>query len=151
MYAALFVIAQLVTHTSPAPSQIVLDGCGNVSAARVAELERMSAESPRLRAALDDLLGREDGPVCLMESRLLVTLHRSERAVTLVERALLDGLRAEQPHVAARASQLASEIRVFDPAAYDDLMRRAGAKGGAWNAFSHGPDPREPARVSTSR
>lgn len=150
MYAALFVIAQLVSHTSPAPSQVVLDGCGNASAARVAELARMPAESPRLRIALEDLLAREDGPVCLMESRVLVALHRSGRAHDVVERALLAGLRAKARHVSARAAELAAEIRVFAPAAYDDLMRRAGAKGGAWGAFTHGPDPREPARVTTA-
>lgn len=150
MYAALFVIAQLVSNTSPAPSQVVLDGCGNASAARVAELARTPAESPRVHGLLELLLTREDGATCLMESRVLVTLHRSGRAHDLVERALLTGLRAKARHVSTRAAELASEIRVFDPAAYDGLMRRAGARGGAWGAFSHGPDPREPERVTVA-
>ena len=151
MYAALLVIAHVVSNTATAPTQVVLDGCNTASADRVAELARMSPEHPRARVMLAALLDREDGIACLMESESLVSLHRFGGLQDLVERALLGGLRSARPHIAARAGDLSRRLRDLDPSAYDELLRRAGKKGGDWQSFSHGPDPRAPAIVTVAR
>lgn len=151
MYAALIVIAQLLSNTATAPTQVVLDGCNTASAERVAELARLAPELPRARVTLAALLDAADGIACLMESESLVSLHRFGGLQDLVERALLGGLRSDRPHIAARAGDLARRLRDLDPSAYDELLRRAGKTGGAWHAFSHGPDPRKPAIITVAR
>jgi hypothetical protein len=122
MYAALFIVAQLVT--TPAPRQTVLDGCNTMSAIRAAEIRLMAPEHPRTKVLLDEILREPDGAVCLLESDVLVDLHRVRAHGDLVARALADGLSPARPHVAWRAHEVIGRIGRVDPGGFAELVRR---------------------------
>lgn len=140
MYAALAFVAHVIAAT-PAPTQVVLEGCNTASAIRVAEIRLTSPEDVRMRSLLDLALRHDDAATCLVESDVLVDIHKAGHDKDLVMKALDRGL-ASAPHVAARAGEVAAKIRVFDPAAYDELVRKGDKTSG--EAMSA---PREVAHV----
>ena len=139
MLATLVVFAQL--FTAPAPIDMVIDGCNTATAAKVAQV-RATHEQRNVRLLFQSVLAAKDGTTCLVESPVLIELHKTGKNQDLVQQALLGAMRSKNTFVVRRAHVLAIKLRDIDPSAYDTLLRRATQDPlNAWNAM---PTPREP-------
>lgn len=145
MFAALFIVSTLTAHTAPAPTQTVLAGCSTASAIRAAEIRLTAPDATNMRDLLGDILAERDGAACLLESDVLVSLYRSGANKDLVGSALAIGLASDDAAVSRRADAVAGQVRDFDPAGYDDVLRKIDGKRGSWRSFGTGPAPRVPA------
>lgn len=130
MHTVLIVLASLISNSTPAPAAVltpgpmVLDGCNTQSAIRTAEIRLMPIDHPRTRELLDELLDKPDGAICLMESNVLVDLHRAKNNGALVARALAANLSSGKPHLVARAQELVAAIGRSEPSGFGKLLRR---------------------------
>ena len=141
MHAALIVLASLFTDVTPPPTELVLAGCTTSSAIRAAEIRLTSPHDARMPVLLDELLRNSDGALCLLESEVLVQLHQSGRARELVTQAFVAGLNVQDAPAKGRAWMLAARIRVADPGAYDEIVRRAEDARGVWRELGRDPMP----------
>lgn len=146
MLATLVVFAQL--FTAPAPAiDMVIDGCNTATAKKVAEVRATHARHD-VRDLLKSVLAAKDGTTCLVESPVLVELHKAGKNQDLVQQALLGAMRSKNTFVVERAHVLAIRLRDVDPSAYDTLLRRATQDPlNAWNVM---PTPREPGEAPPS-
>ncbi len=145
MLATLIVFAQLLSAPAPA-IDMVIDGCNTATAQKVAEI-RMTHERRDVRNLLTSVLAQKDGTICLVESPVLLELHKSGKNQDLVQQALLGAMRSTHTFVVRRAHVLAIKLRDIDPSAYDTLLRRATQD--PLNIWNRMPTPREPGEPPT--
>jgi len=128
MHAVFVVLASLISNSTPIPAltqgPMVLDGCSTQSAIRTAEICLMPIDHPRTREFIGELLGKDDGAICMMESSLLVDLHRAKNNGPLVARALAWNLASGKPHLIDRAHELVAQIGKSEPTGFGKLLRR---------------------------
>jgi len=123
MYAALFVLAQVIANPAPESPRVVLDGCNTASAVRTAEIRLMPAAHPHNRVLMNELLHEKDGATCLFETDVILDLHLSGKHDGVVARAFAAGLDSA-PHVAERAHELLGKAGTIDPNRFGALLRR---------------------------
>jgi len=152
MLSALVVVATLVSAPAPAPAHIplVLDGCNTASAIRAAQVREMKLGRPDTLAEVADLLLEPDGAICLMESEVLVDLHRAQKGTEIIARTLVVGLSSERAHVARRAAQLIVEIGRVDTKSMSTLLMRDEMTRRAWDVLRTAIDDLAPSAKKSS-